>query len=160
MLCFKYYNKCTLLLLKHFLFILDESVDLNPFSVNKAIFKSIKEFTSESLPADRFVVLTFEDYPIKEVNPKWNTTKKKKNIPDYCIILTIRRITTPVVHQPIACITWDRKNLNLAKCIKIYICALHIAGLTVVSTVCSHAPHFVPIVCKLLDVRITISFQH
>lgn len=125
---------------------------LTPSTVDQDIINFLKDDTAERLPQERYVILAFEDYPLLEVAPSWNSSKVKDQVPPYFVILSIRHINSPL-YQPIACIHWNRTQKDLAIFIKVYIVALsQIAGLTVVATVCPPAPHFIPVVMNLLNV--------
>lgn len=119
--------------------------------MNEDIFGYLKEYAARSLPQDRYVILTFEDYPRKNVEPTSKYTRSKGRIPEYFIILSIRHVNHNL-HQPIACVYWDRKSKNLVDIIRIYIYALHLAGLTVVCTLCTEALHFRLAIRKLTNV--------
>lgn len=87
------------------------------------------------------------------MEPPSTYAKTKGKVPEYFIILSIRKVNQNL-HQPIACVYWNRKSKSLVDIIKIYIQALYLAGLTVVSTVCTEAMHFRLAIRKLTNVSV------
>lgn len=146
-----YQSKLTLLAVKPY--------ELTPTTVDPTIFDFLRHHALSSLPQDRRVILTFEHYHMDELRPKEHIEPNEtSHIPKYLIIFTIR-IINKNLYQPIACVFWNRQSKSLATLIQIYINALYLSGLYVISTVCIASKCFIPVVQQLADVSILLSLN-
>lgn len=134
---------------------------LEPIIISLEVYEFLHNYAWSLVPKRRNIVLAWDIFKPKDINPNHKALGKDTIAPPYCIVFAIR-IVNEFIYQPIGTIYlyYTSSSEKLAKCIKAYIEDLSNCDLKVVATVCSANEISVPIVHEMAKVspRISIVF--
>lgn len=130
-----------------------------PYVLDEGISYYLHKFAKCLVPKRRKILLVFDLFETKCVNPNIKPIGGDVQSPPYFILLAIRTIVD-YMYQPVGAIFFYEKTLpeKIARCIRAFIADLTDCSFNIIASISSTKKKLIPIVHSLVQVRIILVF--